>query len=145
MCPLYVSGLIGPGRSQEHSTDGAAACARRMRSIAPLHRRRGLGCRAAEGIVVSDEEDNATNLKSIIELAEKTRLPTIYPFAFFVEAGGLMSYGINISAFGRSIADMIGQVLKGAKPADIPIFQPTEFVLAINLKAAKIARPYRAA
>jgi len=91
----------------------------------------------AEGVVVSDEEDNVTNLKSIIELAEKNPLPTIYPFAFFVEAGGLMSYGINIPAFGRSIADMIGQVLKGAKPADIPIFQPTKFELAVNLKTAK--------
>jgi putative ABC transport system substrate-binding protein len=91
----------------------------------------------AEGIVVSDEEDNITNLKSIIELAEKNRLPTIYPFALFVEAGGLMSYGINVPALGRSIADMIGQVLKGAKPADIPIFQPTKFELAINLKTAK--------
>ena len=44
MCPLYVSGLIRSWRSQEHSTDGEAACARRMRSIAPLHCRRGLGC-----------------------------------------------------------------------------------------------------
>jgi putative ABC transport system substrate-binding protein len=91
----------------------------------------------AEGIVVSDEEDNVANLKSIIELAEKNRLPTIYPFAFFVEAGGLMSYGMNIPAFGRSVADVVGQVLKGAKPADIPILQPTKFELGINLKTAK--------
>ena len=55
----------------------------------------------------------------------------------FVEAGGLMSYGIDVSDLGHRVADVVDQILKGAKPADIPIFQPTKFELSINLKAAK--------
>jgi putative tryptophan/tyrosine transport system substrate-binding protein len=92
----------------------------------------------AQGIVVNDEEENMTNLKLIVELAEKTRLPAIYPFKIFVEAGGLMSYGTDVPAFAHRLADMADQILKGvAKPSEIPIFQPTKFELAINLKTAK--------
>jgi ABC-type uncharacterized transport system substrate-binding protein len=91
----------------------------------------------AEGIVVNDEEENIGNFKLIIELAEKYRLPAIYPFKLFVEAGGLMSYGIDVPAIGRRVADMVGEILKGARPGEIPIFQPTKFELAINLKTAK--------
>jgi putative ABC transport system substrate-binding protein len=90
-----------------------------------------------EGIVVDDETENLVNHKLIVELAEKNRLPAIYPFKMFVGAGGLMSYGIDVSALGHSIADIVGQILKGAKPSEIPIFQPTKFELAINLKTAK--------
>ena len=87
--------------------------------------------------MVNDEEENVTNLKLIVELAEKSRLPAIYPFKMFVEAGGLMSYGIDVAALGHRVADMVGQILKGAKPGEIPIFQPTKFELVINLKTAK--------
>ena len=73
----------------------------------------------------------------IVELAEKYRLPALYPFAVFVELGGLMSYGVDESELGRNVAVMVDKILKGAKPADIPIFQPTKFELAINLKTAK--------
>jgi putative tryptophan/tyrosine transport system substrate-binding protein len=55
----------------------------------------------------------------------------------FVEAGGLMSYGTDTPAFFRRVADMADQILKGAKPSEIPIFQPTKFELVINLKTAK--------
>jgi putative ABC transport system substrate-binding protein len=91
----------------------------------------------AQGIVVNDEEDNITNLKLIVELAEKNRLPAIYPYKMFVEAGGLMSYGNDLSPLGHRVAVIVGQILNGAKPADIPILQPTKFELAINLKTAK--------
>ena len=91
----------------------------------------------AEGIMVNDEEENVANLKLIVELAEKTRLPAIYPFKMFVQAGGLMSYGIDVPDFGRRVADMVGEILKGAKPSEIPILQPTKFELVINLKTAK--------
>jgi putative ABC transport system substrate-binding protein len=72
----------------------------------------------------------------IIDLAEKTGLPAIYPYKMFVQAGGLMSYGIIIPDLGRRLANLVDQVLKGEKPGDIPIFQPTKFELAI-LKTAK--------
>jgi putative tryptophan/tyrosine transport system substrate-binding protein len=92
---------------------------------------------SAAGITVDEEEINIAHLKLIVELAEQSRLPAIYPFRMFVLAGGLMSYGINVPAMGHSIADIIGQLLKGAKPSDIPIKQPTKFELVINLKTAK--------
>jgi putative ABC transport system substrate-binding protein len=87
---------------------------------------------------VSDSPENFAYRRLIVELAEKGRLPTIYPFRQFVEAGGLMAYGIDASDLGHRVADMVDQILKGAKPADIPIFQPTHFELVINLKTAKI-------
>ena len=91
----------------------------------------------AEGIMVTDEEENYTNLKLIVELAEKTRLPAIYPFKRFVEAGGLMSYGVDVPDNGRRLANVVDQILKGAKPSEIPIRQPTKFELVINLTTAK--------
>jgi putative ABC transport system substrate-binding protein len=86
---------------------------------------------------VTDEPEHNNYQRLIIELAAKGRLPTIYPFRQYVEAGGLMSYGIDFSQVGQRAADMVDQILKGAKPADIPIFQPTKFELFINLKTAK--------
>ena len=86
---------------------------------------------------MSDEPENITYRKLIVELAAKNRLPTIYAYRPFVEAGGLMSYGIHVSDLGHRVADMVDQILKRAKPAEIPIFQPTEFELSINLKTAK--------
>jgi putative tryptophan/tyrosine transport system substrate-binding protein len=91
----------------------------------------------ADGLVVDDEVENLANVKVIVELAEKNRLPVIYPFKVFVQAGGLISYGIDETEFGRNTAAMVVQILKGAKPANIPVFQPTKFELAINLKTAK--------
>jgi putative ABC transport system substrate-binding protein len=91
----------------------------------------------AEGILVAEEGDNIVNLKLVVELAEQNRLPAIYPFKMFVEAGGLMSYGLDPLAYFRRLGGIAGQILKGTKPGDIPIIQPTKFELAINLKTAK--------
>ena len=91
----------------------------------------------AEGLVVADEFENVTYRTLIIELTEKGRLPTIYPFPQFVEAGGLMAYGVDVSDLGHRVADLADKILKGAKPGEIPIFQPTHFELSINLKTAK--------
>jgi putative ABC transport system substrate-binding protein len=91
----------------------------------------------AEGLVVTEESENLTYRTLIVELAEKGRLPTIYPYRQYVEAGGLMSYGTDPADRGRRLADLADKILKGAKPADIPIFQPTKFELSVNLKTAK--------
>ena len=72
----------------------------------------------------------------IIELAAKTRLPAIYPFRYYVDDGGLMSYGANIADLYRRAASYVDKILKGAKPSDLPIEQPTKFELVINLKTA---------
>jgi putative ABC transport system substrate-binding protein len=75
--------------------------------------------------------------KRIVELAGKYRLPAIYPQREFVEAGGLMSYGENSTDLFRRAAVYVDKILKGAKPADLPVQQATKFEFVINLKAAK--------
>ena len=73
----------------------------------------------------------------IAELAVKNRLPAIYSNSLFVDAGGLMSYSANLNDLDRRAATYVDKILKGAKPADLPVEQPTKFELIINLKAAK--------
>jgi putative ABC transport system substrate-binding protein len=73
----------------------------------------------------------------IAELAVKSRLPVIYEREVYVEAGGLMSYGVNRNDLDRRAATYVDKILKGAKPADIPVEQPKKFELIINLKTAK--------
>jgi putative ABC transport system substrate-binding protein len=73
----------------------------------------------------------------IAALAVKSRLPAIYNVPEFVEAGGLMSYGVNVSELDRRAATYVDKILKGANPADLPVEQPKKFELIINLKAAK--------
>jgi len=75
--------------------------------------------------------------RQIINLAIKDRLPTIYPQSEFVEDGGLMFYGASVTDLFRRTATYVDKILKGAKPADLPVEQPTKFELVINLKAAK--------
>lgn len=75
--------------------------------------------------------------KRIVELAGKYRLPAVYPGKEFVEAGGLMSYGVDVGDSYRRVGIYIDKILKGAKPADLPVQQATKFELIINLKAAK--------
>jgi len=76
-------------------------------------------------------------LKRIVELATENRLPAMYDGRLFPEAGGLMSYGTVIADLDRRAATYVDKILKGAKPADLPIEQPTKFELVINLKTAK--------
>jgi putative ABC transport system substrate-binding protein len=73
----------------------------------------------------------------IAALAARHRLPAIYPETEFAEAGGLMAYGPNVPDNFRRAAAYVDKILKGAKPADLPIEQPTKFELLVNLRAAK--------
>ena len=73
----------------------------------------------------------------IIALAMERRLPTMYPFRFFVAAGGLISYGFDETDLYRRAASFVDRILKGAKPASIPVELPTKFELVVNLRAAK--------
>jgi putative ABC transport system substrate-binding protein len=75
--------------------------------------------------------------KENAELAVKSRLPVIYESARYVEAGGLMSYGVSLPDLDRRAATYVDKILKGAKPADLPVEQPTKFEFIVNLKAAK--------
>jgi putative tryptophan/tyrosine transport system substrate-binding protein len=78
-----------------------------------------------------------TNRIRIIGLAANHRMPVIYPATVYAEAGGLMSYGVDVIENYRRAAVYVDKILKGAKPADLPVQQPTKFELVINLKAAK--------
>jgi len=79
-------------------------------------------------------QDNKTR---IVEFATKSRLPGVFPNRVFAEAGGLISYGPNLAANLRRAAVFVDKILKGAKPAELPIEQPTTLELVINLKTAK--------
>jgi putative ABC transport system substrate-binding protein len=78
-----------------------------------------------------------TNRVRIIDLAANHRMPVIYPATVHAEAGGLMSYGVDIIENYRRAAVYVDKILKGTKPAELPVEQPTKFELVINLKAAK--------
>jgi len=77
------------------------------------------------------------NRAEVIALAAQRRLPAMYSFRQFPESGGLMSYGVNVNEVHRRSATFVDKILKGAKPADLPVEQPTQFELIINLKTAK--------
>ena len=76
-------------------------------------------------------------VQRIVELAAQSRLPAVYPERDFVKAGGLLSYDIYEPATFRRLGFYVDKILKGAKPADLPVEQPTKFELVINLKTAK--------
>ena len=77
------------------------------------------------------------NQKRIADFALKSRLPSMYQKREAVDAGGLMSYGADLADSYRRVAYFVDRILKGAKPADLPVEQPTKFELVINLKTAK--------
>ena len=77
------------------------------------------------------------NRAEVVALAASRRLPAVYSFRQFPDSGGLMSYGANVYGIHRRSAAFVDKILKGAKPGDLPIEQPTKFELVINLKTAK--------
>ena len=91
----------------------------------------------AEALYVASEALVDAGRVTINELALGARLPTIWGVSDGVQTGGFMSYGPSLPALFRRAADYVDQILRGAKPADLPVEQPTEFELVINLKTAK--------
>jgi ABC-type uncharacterized transport system substrate-binding protein len=79
----------------------------------------------------------ATQLRQVLDFAAKNRLPAMYPSSENVEAGGLMSYGPNGADLYRRAADYVDKILKGAKPAELPVEQPKKFEFLVNLKTAE--------
>src|SRR5438552_9377722 len=90
-----------------------------------------------DAVLVSGEGDLYAHRQLIVELAGKYRLPVMCPYRDYVEAGGLMAYAVDLAELLRRMADDVHQILKGAKPGNIPIYQATKFELLINLKTAK--------
>jgi len=91
----------------------------------------------AQALIVQVTPFSADNAKRIVELAAQHRLPAMYDVRSFVDAGGLVSYGPSLPEMFHRAAFYVDRILKGAKPADLPIEQPTKFELVINMKAAK--------
>jgi putative ABC transport system substrate-binding protein len=91
----------------------------------------------ANAAMVPSNSSYIPHRHEIVVLAAKHRLPVAYGYGEFSEAGGLMSYGVSIADLFRRAATHVDKILKGAKPADIPVEQPTKFELVINLRAAK--------
>jgi len=88
-------------------------------------------------LAVTGSPFNNSYQKRIAELATKNRLPAIYTRGDYVASGGLMSYGTDLAELYRRAATMIDKILKGTKPTDIPVEQPTKFEFVVNLKTAK--------
>jgi putative ABC transport system substrate-binding protein len=94
----------------------------------------------ADGLVVGSQGENSTYSRLIIELAEQSRLPTIFPGGSFAKLGGLIGYGNDDVDVYRRAAGYIARILKGAEPSELPIRLATKFELIINLKTAKALR-----
>jgi putative ABC transport system substrate-binding protein len=90
-----------------------------------------------DGLIVTSNALNAVHRDLIISLAERHHLPAVYPFRYFIVAGGLISYGPDPIEQYRRVASYVDRILKGEKPADLPVQAPTKFELVINLKTAK--------
>jgi putative tryptophan/tyrosine transport system substrate-binding protein len=96
-----------------------------------------LATEPASGIVVMPDNFTTFYRAIIIQLANRLRIPTIYPFRYFVEEGGLLSLGVDGADLFRRAADYVDRILRGVNPADLPVQAPTKIELAINLKTAK--------
>ena len=96
-----------------------------------------LGGEANSGLVVMPDTFPVIHRNAIIELAQRFRLPTIYPFRFFTVEGGLLSYGVDIADQFRRAAGYVDRILRGDKPANLPVQLPVKFELVINAKPIK--------
>jgi putative ABC transport system substrate-binding protein len=91
----------------------------------------------AEGMIVDSDPVTGSNKMRIVEFAAANHLPAIYVWKWYVDSGGLMSYGPSFYELWRRAATYVDKILKGANPADLPVEQPTKFELVVNLKTAK--------
>jgi putative tryptophan/tyrosine transport system substrate-binding protein len=96
-----------------------------------------LGQQSHAGLIVVPDNFTTVNRDLIISLAAKWNIPVIYPYRYFAEAGGLMSYGVDINDLFRRAPEYVGRILRGAQPGELPIQAPTKFELVLNLKTAK--------
>ena len=91
----------------------------------------------ADALLIGNDVFLTNRREQIVALAARHAVPAIYSFRSFAESGGLMSYSTNLVEVYRQIGHYVGRILKGEKPADLPVVQPTKFEFVINLKTAK--------
>jgi len=146
LCALLFGTSIFPGNAQSLKEVELAAKAfgvklqhldvLDLKDIETAFRAASKGCADAVLFLVAGGVASGHQTQ-IVDLAVKSRLPVIYQGRAYVEVGGLMTYGVNLPDLDRRAATYVDKILKGAKPADLPVQQPTKFELIINLKAAK--------
>jgi putative tryptophan/tyrosine transport system substrate-binding protein len=141
-----VAALWDPttGASQVETTERAARSLNLSVQVVEARARNDIidGFRAAQSnhtdaVNVFNSPVLSSLYREIIDLSAEHRLPTMYQWKEHVEAGGLLSYGVNLTAMWRQAGTIVVKVLKGAKPADLPVEQPTKFELAVNARTAK--------
>ncbi len=96
-----------------------------------------LGNEPGTGLIVMPDNFTTVHRDLIVSLAAQCRIPAIYPYRYFVETGGLMSYGVDVVDLFRRSAEYVSRILRGANPGDLPIQAPTKFELVINVRTAK--------
>jgi putative ABC transport system substrate-binding protein len=127
-----------------HSVESVALASAVQATLAPVRDASeietvitALGREAGGGLIVLPSAPITIHIPQIIELAARYRLPAVYPFRAYAEEGGLVSYGVDLDDLFRRAGDYVDRVLKGDKPAELPVQAPTKFELVINLKTAK--------
>jgi len=90
-----------------------------------------------QGVLVTSSAFMFVHRQAIVDLAATQRVPAVYEVQVFVEVGGLLSYGVDFSEMQLRAATYVDRILKGAKPADLPVEQPTKFDLVINMRSAR--------
>jgi len=136
-----------PERTEMDILDGAEVAARalgvrlqvvRVKGPADLDRAfSNITSARADALVVLSSPMFSAERKRLVDFAARNRLPTMFSFREYVDAGGLMSYGPDLAEMSRRSATYVDRILKGAKPGDLPVEQPTKFELVINLRTAK--------
>jgi putative ABC transport system substrate-binding protein len=143
---LYHPGAYGE-RTMKNMVDETEAAARALGiqlKLAPAQASKDIDLvfseiaeRRVDALIVLPSPMFVGEYKRIVDLAAKTRLPVMYQVREFVDAGGLMSYGANLTDLNRRAATYVDRILRGARPADLPVEQPTKFEFILNLRTAK--------
>jgi putative ABC transport system substrate-binding protein len=127
-----------------HSVESVALASAVQATLAPVRDASeieavitALGREVGGGLIVLPSAPITVHIPQIIELAARYRLPAVYPFRAYAAEGGLVSYGVDLDDLFRRAADYVDRVLKGDKPAELPVQAPTKFELVINLRTAK--------
>jgi putative tryptophan/tyrosine transport system substrate-binding protein len=132
------AGIVGAIRAQTLSSRVKLVPASALIAASEIeHVFNGLARQSNTGLVVLPGPLTLAHRRQIIELAARSRLPAVYPYRYYVTDGGLMSYGVDTADAYRRAATYVDRILKGEKPADLPIERATKFELVINLQTAK--------
>jgi putative tryptophan/tyrosine transport system substrate-binding protein len=130
--------LTAPGMRKVAETLGITLVSHEVRSPSDLPKAfDSIAAERSDAMIVDGDPLLVSHRRSIVEFAAAHRLPAMYGLRDFVDAGGLIAYGASIFGIWRRVASYVDKILKGAKPADLPVEQPTEFELVLNLKTAK--------